>query len=90
MRNAAGSAQSLTYEDAQAISDELGSLIVGVAPERTVGGAQIISGGQNWQTRIIGVTPSYEDVRNFHVASGEFITQTELDGKSAVIVLGAG
>jgi putative ABC transport system permease protein len=89
VRNAAGSAQSLTYEDAQAISDQLGDLIVGVAPERSVPGAQLISGGQNWQTRIIGVTPDYETVRNFHVASGEFITQSELDVKSAVIVLGA-
>ncbi len=89
VRTAAGSAQSLTYEDAQAIASELGDVIVGVAPERTVPGAQVIAGGQNWQTRIIGVTPDYEEVRNFHVASGDFITQSELDSRSAVIVLGA-
>jgi putative ABC transport system permease protein len=89
VRNAAGSAQSLTYEDAQAIADELGDLAVGVAPERMVPGAQLIAGGQNWQTRIVGVTPDYEDVRNFHVATGEFISDTDLSGRSAVIVLGA-
>jgi putative ABC transport system permease protein len=89
VRNAAGSAQSLTYEDAQALAEELGDLAVGVAPERTVPGAQLIAGGQNWQTRIIGVTPEYQEVRNFYVATGDFITETELNSRSAVIVLGA-
>ncbi len=85
----AGFAQTLTYNDAEAITTNLSDLVVGVAPERSTG-AQLIVGGQNWRSRVIGVTPDYEAIRNFHVASGEFITQTHLDTRSTVIVLGSG
>jgi len=64
--------------------------VVAVAPERAVPGAQLIYGGQNVQTRIAGVTPVYEDVRNFHVASGDFISDTQVEAAARVIVLGAG
>src|SRR3954463_14953636 len=91
VRAAAGNAQTLSYDDAKAIGDSFnGSLSVGVAPERAVMGAQLIYSGQNLQTRIVGVTPEYQDVRNFHVADGEFISPTNLDARSRVIVLGAG
>jgi putative ABC transport system permease protein len=46
--------------------------------------------GQNWQTRILGVTPEYEGVHNFHPANGEFIGPAHMDSASRVIVLGAG
>jgi putative ABC transport system permease protein len=84
-----GGAQTLTYEDAEAINTQLAGLVSGVAPERTVP-AQVIAGGQNWRTRVVGVTPDYESVRNFNVASGEFITQSHVDLRASVIVLGAG
>jgi putative ABC transport system permease protein len=90
VRTGAGNAQTLTLQDAEAIANELGGdLITGVAAERGVPGAQLIVGGQNWQSRITGVTPDYETVRNFHVASGEFITQNYLDSRATVIVLGS-
>jgi putative ABC transport system permease protein len=90
VRTAAGGAQTLSYDDAKAIGDSFnGSLAMGVAPERTVGGAQLIYSGQNLQTQIVGVTPEYQDVRNFHVGYGDFISQSNLDSKSRVIVLGA-
>jgi putative ABC transport system permease protein len=83
-----GGAQSLTYEDAQAIADQLGGLVIGVAPERSTG-VQLIARGQNWRTRVVGVTPDYETVRNFKVASGEFVNQSQVDTRASVIVLGA-
>src|SRR4051794_13692801 len=86
----AGNAQTLSYDDAKALGDQLsGGLVVAVAPERSVPGAQLIASGQNWQTRILGVTPEYESVHNFYVEEGDFITQANLDTKSQVIVLGA-
>ena len=91
VRGGAGNAQTLTLQDAEAIANQLGGdLVAGVVAERGVPGAQLIVGGQNWQTRITGVTPDYETVRNFHVANGEFISQSALDSRSRVIVLGAG
>ncbi len=85
----AGNAQTLTYEDAQAISTELGDLVTGVAPERGVPGAQLIANGQNWQTRITGVTADYAQVRNYQVDFGDFISDSQLDSKATVIVLGS-
>jgi putative ABC transport system permease protein len=65
-------------------------VVASVAPERTVGGAQLIYSGENLQTRIIGVTPEYQDVRNFHVALGDFITDRHVEARARVIVLGSG
>jgi putative ABC transport system permease protein len=57
-RNAAGSAQTLSVDDAAAIGGQFtGNLAAGVAPERMLPGAQLIVAGQNYQTRVIGVTP---------------------------------
>jgi putative ABC transport system permease protein len=89
VRTAQGNAPTLTYEDAEALA-EPGRIpaIVGVAPEQSQF-AQLIVGGQNYNTRILGTTPDYQDVRNFHVATGEFITKQNVDAKSNVIALGA-
>src|SRR5690606_7171823 len=45
--------------------------------------------GVNTNSRVIGTTPDYPAVRNFNVASGEFISQQHMAGRSTVIVLGA-
>ncbi len=90
-RAGAGGAQTLSDEDAMPIERELGSaLVVGVAAERIVPGAQLIYGGQNVQSRIVGVTPAYESVRNFHVETGDFVTATQIEAAARVVVLGAG
>src|ERR1041385_3653047 len=48
VRTAAGNAQTLTYDDAKAIKNDINDgLISGVAPERAVRGAQLIYTGQN-------------------------------------------
>jgi putative ABC transport system permease protein len=80
---------TLTYEDALAITQS-GDVpeVVAVAPELDFVG-QLIAGRQNWNTRIVGVTPEFPAVRNFSMADGEFITQQELTGASRVIVIGA-
>ncbi|MEA2641720.1 MAG: putative transport system permease protein [Chloroflexota bacterium] len=89
VRTGAGNAQTLTSEDATAIDQQLGgSLLTGVSPERTTG-AQLIAGGQNWATRVIGATPAYQDVHSFHVAEGDFISDQQATARSSVIVLGA-
>ena len=87
VRSAAGSAPTLTSEDAQAIADSV-SNVTGVAPEQGFFG-QVIAGGNNVNTRITGVTPEYEDVRNWHVTDGQFISQQDVDGRSLVALLGS-
>jgi putative ABC transport system permease protein len=89
VRTAAGSAETLTYQDAQALADPTNApAIAAVAPEMDSGG-QIVYQGNNVNTRILGVTPDYSQVRNYQVADGDFISQSDLPGNTAVAVLGA-
>ncbi|MCL4465434.1 MAG: ABC transporter permease [Chloroflexi bacterium] len=83
----AGSAPTLTLEDAQAIASNVPS-VVGVAPQAN-SRAQVVAGPNNTTTSILGTTPSYQDVRNFHVASGDFFTQANVDSRSRVALLGS-
>src|SRR5437763_3404351 len=87
VRAGQGSAQTLSLEDAQPIASDVDS-VAGVAPE-VGGGAQLVASGQNWSTRITGTTEDYPDVRNFHVADGDFFTRQQVDSRSAVAVLGS-
>lgn len=87
--SAAGSAATLTYDDAVALADPQNCPQCAlVAPEQTMFG-QVVAGPQNVNTRIIGSTPEYEDVRNFHVAQGEFFSKQNIDARSTVAVLGS-
>src|SRR5262249_12115372 len=89
VRTAQGSAPTLTYAHALAIV-ESGQVpqAVAVAPEQYSGG-QVIARGQNVNTRLDGVSPDFEAVRNFHVAEGDFISPDNMTARSLVAVLGA-
>jgi putative ABC transport system permease protein len=87
VRTGQGQAPTLTYEDAIAIGARAPA-VAAVAPENSQG-AQLIAGGQNYQTRLLGTTPEYERVRNSKIALGEFLVPQHLEGRSTVIVLGA-
>ncbi len=89
VRTAQGSAVTLTYEDAQALSDpQAAPDVVGVAPMFS-SAAQLVYGGQNVNVQVTGVTPDYETVRNMPVAQGTFISKQELDALARVVVLGS-
>src|SRR5439155_24025396 len=60
---------------------------IATAPEVDTG-AQLLANGQNWNTRITGVTDAYSTVRNTPVAQGDWISKAEIDGRSSVVVLG--
>ncbi|MCH8089251.1 MAG: ABC transporter permease [Chloroflexi bacterium] len=82
-------AATLTLEDASALLDPtLASSVAGVAPETSTS-AQLVAGNENTFTQVRGVTPEYELVRNFPVASGQFISQFLVENRSEVVVLGS-
>lgn len=88
IRGAAGGATTLTNEDATAIqTSPQVTDVAEVAPvynNRT----QVVAGGNNTNTSVIGVTPSYAIVSNIHIDSGSFITSSDLIGMTKVAVLG--
>ena len=89
VRGSQGSLNTLTLDDAEALADSsLTPAIKAVAPQVQTF-AQIIVGKQNTFTQVLGVTPEYESVRNFPVAEGRFISDTDVKNKSLVVVLGS-
>jgi putative ABC transport system permease protein len=85
VRSSAGSAASLTLEDSDAIA-RLPN-VVATAPELGTF-AQLLANGQNYNSRVSGVTEEYAAVRNTNVAQGEWISKAQVDGRSNVVVLG--
>jgi putative ABC transport system permease protein len=86
-RSMAGSNNTLTPEDAEAIKAEVPS-VQGVAP--TVrSSAQVVFGANNWSTQVQGTTADFPIVRAWPVASGVFVTDSDVRGAAKVAVLGS-
>jgi putative ABC transport system permease protein len=85
VRSGAGQAATLTLEDADAIATLPN--VVATAPELGTG-AQMLANGQNYNSRVTGVTEEYATVRNTPVAEGDWISRAQVDGHSSVVVLG--
>jgi putative ABC transport system permease protein len=78
----------LTLSDAEALSDQFSApSIDGVAPVLN-GRVEVTFAGENKSTTVVGVTPDYAPVRNVALSEGEFISDTDLAGRSAVVLLG--
>ncbi len=89
VRQQQGTEPTLTVDDANAIADPTNvPTVTGVAPE-AMAFTQVIAGPQNAFTRVTGVTETYQDVRNWHVAEGDFISRQNVDAMSTVAVLGS-
>ena len=86
MRSGTGSAQTLTYDDAKAIKAECPS-VAEVAPI-VRGSGQVVYGNQNWSTVLNGVTPEMVVVRDWSLASGRNISQSDVDGATKNCLLG--
>ncbi len=87
-RSAAGTAITLTAEDAEAIASRIpSSLVVNAVPEVT-SSEQVVYAGANMNTRITGTTPGYEDARQFYTEDGVFFTRGDLAAHRPVAVLG--
>jgi putative ABC transport system permease protein len=81
-----GSAQTLTQDDATAISQQV-SLIKAVSPEFTKR-SQVTAKGTNTNTSVLGVESAYMTVHNVSIDLGTFITDQQQQNASRVAVLG--
>ncbi len=86
VRTAAGSAVTLTEDDATAISRECPAVQY-ISPGSGAGG-QVIVGNLNWSTSTQGVGSDYLEIRQWGVESGEFFTDQDVKGATKVCVLG--
>ncbi|MGH7714593.1 MAG: ABC transporter permease, partial [Vulcanimicrobiaceae bacterium] len=85
VRTGNGGASTLKPADGVAIAQLPG--VAAVSPEvnsRT----QIVANGNNWQTTVTGVAPTYPFIRSWPMESGSFFTQADVDSAAKVAVLG--
>jgi putative ABC transport system permease protein len=87
VRAGMGSTSTLTVEDAIAIKKECPAIEAYAPAVRTAG--QAVYGAQNWSTAIIGTTPDYITIRQWPVAKGVFLTDSDVRGAAKVAVLGS-
>jgi putative ABC transport system permease protein len=82
-----GTVTTLTQADADALATEC-PCIMAVSPLIGTSG-QVIGGNVNWRPNDMqGVGPDYTRVRNWPMASGEFLTERDVSGSAKVCVLG--
>jgi len=86
LRMGSGSVPTLTLLDADAIAELPG--VTSVAPVQP-GNSEVIYGASTWSTQVYGTSPSYLDVREWPLASGEMFTDYDLRSASRVALLGA-
>ena len=85
VRGAGGNVNTLTLEDAKAIS-ELG-MVTHVAPELS-SNATIEYAGRTWTAQFDGTTPEMQAVKDLTAVSGSFFTDDDVTGANLVAVLG--
>ncbi|OGZ79115.1 MAG: hypothetical protein A2528_00555 [Candidatus Staskawiczbacteria bacterium RIFOXYD2_FULL_37_9] len=85
-RSAGGTAQSLTIDDADAIANEVSSVIY-MTPQVT-GRYQVVYKGNNTNTSVIGTGDTYPFVRNLSIDKGNFITTQDVENTTKVAVIG--
>jgi putative ABC transport system permease protein len=79
----------LTTADAAALQDSFQApTVIGVAPILQ-DGVEVTAQGQSTNTTIDAVTPDYEWVRNATLSEGEFVNDTHILSRSAVVILGS-
>jgi putative ABC transport system permease protein len=84
-QSGSGATSSLTPDDGLAIAKLPG--VDAVTPMVSVR-AQVVAGGNNWNTSINGVAPTYSHIRNWALTSGTFFSQYDMTTNAKVAVLG--
>jgi len=82
----AGSENQFTLDDATKLSKQ-STLCSAVSPLAQTG-AQVVGGGSNWSTGILGVGIDYLNIRAWELEDGEFFTNRDIRARSKVAVLG--
>ncbi len=85
-RSGSFGAGTLTVEDADAIQREITTAIA-ISPEvRT--GAQVLAGGLNWSTQILGESADYLNIRQWPLSDGAMFSDADVRGVGKVCIIG--
>jgi putative ABC transport system permease protein len=81
-----GASSSLTEDDARAIEAEVPSVQVTAPNSRTR--TQVVAGGNNWFTEVVGVDLGWFEAREWPIASGRLFEPEETARGAQVVILG--
>ena len=87
VRGGAGSVQTLTYEDAEAIKSKVKNIDF-VSPTVQTS-SQVVYGHENWSTTVTGVVPEYAAIQSLTMQSGIFFSSHDVDVRNRVAVIGS-
>ena len=82
-----GSITTLKTADAEAILKQCPA--VKDATQESTGNVRVRFQNQNSSTSLLGATPNYPAIRNFHLAEGRFFTVNDVRRRAKVVVVGA-
>jgi len=80
--------QPLTLGDVNAIADAFQAPHVQLVAPVVNGTLPVTYGGESTRPEIFGVTPEFEQVRNYGLLEGSFITNDNVNGRASVALLG--
>lgn len=80
--------KDLTLRDAEVLATSRRATAVAFVAPVFSGNSEITHTGNSKEILILGSTPDYQFVQNLTMAEGEFITESQVEGRSAVVVLG--
>ena len=81
-----GSQPTLTWDDLAAIREEIPTVKAAAPAMRS--NQAIVGEEQNWTTSVTGTSPEYFDIRNWPIAQGTAITDSDVETGTKVVVLG--
>ncbi len=82
----AGTVRKLTYDDSQALRRR--AWLLTDAVPLVFGTGKIKYKNMGRDTMVIGTTPEFQRVRNLFVDTGSYVSQSDVDSKAKIIVLG--
>ena len=86
VRRGSGSARTLLMSDEQTIREQC-NLVMAVSGIVNVNG-QIIGGGTNWSSSVMGVSPDYTIIKSWDLEEGSFFTERDMRAKTKLAVVG--
>jgi ABC-type antimicrobial peptide transport system permease subunit len=86
VRLSTGSRNTLTENDGTAIQSEVANVLAAAPALRGTG--QVVNGNLNWSTVIYGVTTDYLAAREWGVARGRALDETDLRSSAKVALVG--
>ncbi|HEY9856568.1 MAG TPA: ABC transporter permease [Stenomitos sp.] len=86
VRGGSGSMPTLTWDDLQAIRQEIASVRYAVAQLRA--NAMVASANANWTTSVTGTAPDFFAMRNWSIGAGSLFLDSDVTSGAKVAVLG--